>query len=686
MDTTVDKMDLRSADIADEKKAQLKQLFPEVFNEGGKIDFDRLKLTLGASVDVGKERYGMNWAGKADCFKTIQEPSVATLIPSRDESVNFDTTENILIEGDNLEVLKLLQKSYFDKIKMIYIDPPYNTGNDFIYPDNYAESLETYLRYTGQIDAEGRKFSTNTETDGRFHSKWLNMMYPRLFVARNLLREDGIIFISIDDAEVDNLKKVCNEILGEENFIAQLVWEKGRKNDAKLFSVGHEYMLVFAKSLATLREHKTLWREQKAGAQEIWNEYVQLRKRLGSDNRRIEAELQRWFQGLDDKHPSKKLGRYRRVDANGPWRDHDISWPGSGGPRYDVLHPVTGKPCKVPEAGWRFATPEEMARQVRLGLVEFRDDHTEPPFRKTHIKPVYEEMDVDLNEDDEANGNDEGMATQVRGSYFYKQSQVAVKYFRKLMGAKVFDNPKDHTELLRLIRYVTSSGENDIVLDFFAGSGAIAEAVLQLNTEDQSDRRFILIQLPEPCNPKEKTGQAALAAGLNTVADITKERVRRVLNRLNSEDANRLPLGNGEKPDRGLRVFKLQSSNFRTWDHEIPRDPNVLAKQLEMHISHVLKDRGQEDLLFELLLKSGFPLSTPIRSATVANKHVFDVADGAMLICLENEITEELIRAIADMKPERVICLDEGFKGNDQLKTNAVQTMKMKGVTSFRTV
>src|SRR5487761_1625455 len=217
MATEIEKLDLRSMSITDEQKAKLKELFPEAFTEGGKIDFDRLKLTLGESVDVGKERYGMNWPGKADCFKAIQRPSVATLLPDRDESVNFDETENVFIEGDNLEVLKLLQKSYFAKIKMIYIDPPYNTGNDFIYPDDYTESLQTYLQYTGQVDSEGKKFSTNTEADGRFHSKWLNMMYPRLFLARNLLREDGVIFISIDDREISNLRLLLNEIFGEEN-------------------------------------------------------------------------------------------------------------------------------------------------------------------------------------------------------------------------------------------------------------------------------------------------------------------------------------------------------------------------------------------------------------------------------------------------------------------------------------
>ena len=222
-----EKLDLSSHDISADKLATLRMAFPEVFTEGGKVDFDKLKMTLGESLDVGKERYGMNWPGKADCFKTIQRPSMATLIPAPNESVNFDTTENLIIEGDNLEVLKLLQKSYLGKVKMIYIDPPYNTGKDFIYPDNYSESLDTYLRYTGQVDSEGRKFSTNTDSDGRFHSKWMNMMYPRLFLARNLLRDDGVIFISIDEHEIDNLRKICNEIFGEENCIAIMPW-RGR--------------------------------------------------------------------------------------------------------------------------------------------------------------------------------------------------------------------------------------------------------------------------------------------------------------------------------------------------------------------------------------------------------------------------------------------------------------------------
>lgn len=247
--TDIEKMDLRSMDIVEEKREKLKELFPEVFTEGQKIDFERLKLTLGEAVDVGKERYGMNWPGKTDCFKIIQQPSIATLTPAREESIDFDETENLFIEGDNLEVLKLLQKSYFGKVKVIEIDPPYNTGNDFIYPDNYTESLDTYLRYTGQIDDEGRKYSTNTEADGRFHSKWMNMMYPRLFLARNLLREDGVIFIHIDDHEVNNLRKICDEIFGEENHIASLTVinnMKGR-NDKANVATCHEYLLIYSR-------------------------------------------------------------------------------------------------------------------------------------------------------------------------------------------------------------------------------------------------------------------------------------------------------------------------------------------------------------------------------------------------------------------------------------------------------
>ena len=324
------------------------------------------------------------------------------------------------------------------------------------------------------------------------------MMWPRLVLLRDLLREDGVIFVSIDDHEAHHLRAILDEIFGEDNFIAQLVWEKGRKNDAKFFSVGHEYILVYARSVATLRQLKTIWREPKPGAKEVWEQYAALRKQFGADDKAIEDALQEWYRQLPDRHPSKALSRYKHIDKNGPWRDRDISWPGGGGPRYDVIHPITKRPCKVPERGWGFATSEAMQQQIDLGLVEFREDHTQPPFRKAHLRPVFEELDeengIDLNGDEEPEAEEPVVVgLQVMPSVIYKQSQVAVKYLRSLMGGKVFDNPKDYEVLARLIRYVTASDHGDIILDSFAGSGTTGHAVLAAN-EDGGNRRFILVE------------------------------------------------------------------------------------------------------------------------------------------------------------------------------------------------
>ena len=644
---------------------------------------------MGDWVEPGKERYGLNWPGKADCMKVIQAPSVATLKPDRNESVDFDTTENLFIEGDNLEVLKLLQKAYFGKVKMIYIDPPYNTGKEFIYPDKYQENLDTYLAYTGQVDDEGKKFSTNTDAGGRFHSNWNSMMYPRLYLARNLLKEDGVIIISIDDNELENLKKICSEIFGEENFIANFVWEKSRKNDAKFVSVGHEYAVVYAKSLGYLKESKTVWREEKPGSREIWDKYLQLREMHGDNDGLIETEIQEWFSNLPNSHPSKKWARYRRIDKNGPWRDRDISWPGGDGPDYDVIHPKTGKPCKVPERGWGYSTPEEMQRQIDLGLIVFRADHTEPPFRKVHIRPIPDQTDADDAADDDEEVGEAELATQVRGSYFYKQSQVAIKYMRSLMGSKVFDNPKDHEEIFKLIKYVIGV-DNEIVLDFFCGSGSTAHAVMQLNSQSNAAHKYIMVQLPEPNNPKERTGKAALKLGLNTVVDIAKERIRRAAKRISEERVGELDLSEKRNIDLGFRVFKLASSNFKIWDGDADRIDNLSA-QLELHVDHIDQASSPEDILYELLLKAGFELTTKVEKQTMAGKDVYAVADGALLVCLDKEITPALIDALADANPLQVICLDEGFKGNDQLKTNAVQTFKSRAKEDeeaivFRTV
>lgn len=415
------------------------------------------------------------------------------LIPSEELSVSSEPslTDNLIIHGDNLLALKALLPLYGKSVKCIYIDPPYNTGSEnWVYNDNVnSPMIREWVEDNRPVDKE----------DLTRHDKWLCMMMPRLRLLQQLMRDDGVIFISIDDNEVHHLRLLMDEIFGPSNFIAQLVWEKSRKNDAKLFSVGHEYMLVYARSLQLLKDRKTVWREPKPGAKDIWLKYLELREAHGQDDARIEQELSDWFSDLDNRHPAKKLRRYRRVDQYGPWRDRDISWPGGGGPRYDVIHPVTHQPCVVPERGWGFATPEKMQQQIALGLVVFREDHTTPPFRKAHLRPVAEELDDDETEaaSDEDIDVGEEIGMQVMPSVIYKQSQVTVKFLRRLMGKKVINNPKDHEVLARIISYVTDSDNGDIVLDSFAGSGTTAHAVLAANTEDGGNRRFILIEMED---------------------------------------------------------------------------------------------------------------------------------------------------------------------------------------------
>ncbi|MBX3366224.1 MAG: site-specific DNA-methyltransferase [Phycisphaeraceae bacterium] len=610
------KMDLRSHDIAAERIAELLRLFPEIRTEAGKLDFERLRLALGESVDVGKERYGMNWPGKADCFKTIQTPSVATLRPCPEESVNWDTTENLIIEGDNLEVLKLLQKSYLGRIKMIYIDPPYNTGKDFIYPDNYSESLQTYLEYTGQTDAEGKKFGTNTDADGRFHSKWMNMMYPRLYLARNLLRDDGVIFISIDDQEYDNLRKLCNEVFGEENFLATCIWQHSvqPKGYSGTFSVHHNYLLVYQKSTDFML-----------------------------------CDLDR-----TDEH--NKNYSNPDNDPNGDWRSGDVR---NALYRPNLIYEIptpSGKTIKPPPNGWRWSK-DTLNAKIRTGEIVFSADESRI-IRKIYLKTLEGRTPETILFGKDV-GTTRDAATELKG----------------LFGGDVpFDTPKP-TSLIKHMCSLAGVSADDIVLDFFAGSGSTAHAVLSLNTADSVRCRFIIAQLPEPTGRNDYP----------TIADICKERVRRVIKGLNDEEAGTLDMGMAT-PDRGFRVYKLAESNFTEWDARVEPDAEALQKQMELHIEHIRDGRTADDILYELLLKSGFPLTTPVEKKTLAGKTVHAVAGGALMICLERELTLELIRAIADAKPERVVLLDAGFAKNDQLKANAVQTFRTKGVTSFKTV
>ena len=624
-----ERLDLRSHDIAADKMEELLRLFPEIRTEGGKIDFDRLRLALGETVDVGKERFGLTWPGKADCFKTIQAPSMATLRPAPDESVNWDATENMIIEGDNLEVLKLLQKSYLGKIKMIYIDPPYNTGNDFIYPDDYSENLQTYLEYTGQVDAEGRKFGTNTDTDGRFHSKWLNMMYPRLYLARNLLRDDGCVLISIDDTELCNLRRVCDDVFGEGNFIAQIIWKKRSTppND-KVVGAQHDYIVVYSKSADS------------AG--------LLLRERS-----------------------EQQCARYKNPDGHpkGDWASSDLTANVKGGRYVESLYfPVTN-PNTTEEhypsnhGNWRF-NRERIADLLANNEIYFGADGRGKPMLKRFLCDVKEGITWTTLWD------------------FAPFNTVGSQEMNALLGdAATFENPKPSGLIEQVLRVGLDTGE--LVLDFFAGSGTTAHAVLNLNKQDGGNRKFVLVQLPEPVDPESVAGRA----GFKTIADITKERVRRVSKKLNDEDNGKLELNADQsKQDRGFRVYKLDESNFEPWEADKPEDATTLGEQMEMHIEHIRDERTDDDILYEILLKSGFPLTTPVETVTLADKKVYSVAEGALLICLERELTLEAIRAMAKMKPERVVCLDAGFAGNDQLKANAVQDFRNKGVTSFRTV
>lgn len=689
----------KSTDLLRQNVDQLKALFPELVTEGpsgAAINVDVLKSLVGdAAVADADEKYGLNWHGKRKARQLALTPSTGTLRPCPDESVDWDTTQNLIIEGDNLEVLKLLQKSYAGKVKLIYIDPPYNTGKDFVYPDNFKDNIQNYLELTGQVSG-GQKVSSNTEASGRFHTDWLNMMFPRLKLARGLLQDDGVILMSIDDHEIENLRRISGEIFGEENFIACMTWEKGRKNDAKLISVGHEYVLVYAKSLARLRELNVLWREEKPGAREIWEQYLRLRATHGVDDRAVEAGLQSWFSSLDRSHPAKKWSRYKRVDANGPWRDRDISWPGGGGPRYDVLHPKTQLPCKVPERGWIYASPEEMQRQISMGLVEFRDDHTEPPFRKAHIRPISEEADgefeaeVDEVEDETGEDAEEEFATQVRGSYFYKQSQVSVKYLRKLLGAKVFNNPKDHFELARLFDYVTANDQSAVVMDFFAGSGSTAHSVLDLNVADGGARRYVIVQLPEPLDPSKKDQKAAAnycdkLRRPRSIAELTKERLRRVAAQIKIDT----PSFEG---DTGFRVFKLDTSNIRAWNPTA----SDLRDDLLAHQDHLVEGRDEVDVIFELLLKLGLDLCVPMSQRTIGGTAVYSIGGGVLMACLGTDIpsakVEELAlgitawhRELAPAGDTTCVFRDSAF-ADDVAKTNMAAILQQHGIQNVRSL
>ena len=663
---TANDPETRSADIVAENIEHLKALFPEAFTEG-KIDFEVLKQLLGGAVEKREEKYGLNWHGKRQARQLSLTPSTGTLRPCPEESVDWDTTQNLMIAGDNLEVLKLLQKSYAGKVKLIYIDPPYNTGKDFIYPDDYRDNIQNYLTLTGQIDDDNRKLSSNTEASGRFHTDWLNMMYPRLKIARNLLTSDGAIFVSIDEMEHTRLRMAMDDIFGQENFVADMVWAAGRKNDSKLISISHEYIVCYVRDHGHLREQNTLWRQRKKGLDEIYAQYEKIKREHGDGFAEMTKALKQWYKDLPDSHPAKAHRHYSHIDERGIYFPDNISWPGGGGPKYEVLHPKTGKPVKIPSRGWMTSDPKKMDEWIEDDRVHFGMDESSVPCIKSYLK---------------------NREFQTPYSVFYQDGRAASKRLRSLMGAPCFDYPKDEQVLQEIIGMVTS--EADICLDCFAGSGTFYHSVVAQNAVDGGKRRCFLVQLPESLDPniKEQKIAAEYCDSIGkprTLTELTKERLRRAANKVKEEN----PQFAG---DLDFRVFKLDTSNIRAWEP----DSDDLEGTLLDSIDHIKANRSQDDILYELLLKLGLDLCVPVETRTIAGKAMRSVGAGTLIACLDEHIAREEVDSLAlgiaewhkQLESEgdaTVIFRDSAFE-DDVAKTNMAAILEQHELGNVRSL
>jgi len=630
--------------------------FTETAAEDGTIkrvvDFNKLRALLGDNAeDNAPESYDFTWVGKRAAQREAAAPIKKTLRPCPEESVDWENTQNLYIEGDNLEVLKLLQNSYMGKVKMIYIDPPYNTGNDFLYNDDFSVSSEEYEE--SNKNDEGNRYRKNLDSDGRFHSKWCSMIYSRLAVARALLTQDGVIFMSIDENEVTNFQKIADEVFGESNFICQFVWAAGRKNDSKYVSVSHEYILCYVKNLDYLSEHKITWRERKQGLDDIYTQYEKLKSKFGDDIDTIGKELRVWFKNLPDGHPAKDHSHYNKVDKKGIYFPDNISWPGGGGPKYQVLHPLTGKPVKVPSRGW-ITNENTLKEWIAADRVDFGPDESYVPTIKAYLKD---------------------REYSVPYSVFYKDGRASSKRLATLMGDKVFENPKDEDIISRLIDF--SSDDGDLILDFFSGSGTTAHSIFLSAQKDSKKRKFILVQWPEVIDPeKESPGKArkvaqnacALLDSLNVphnICEIGKERIRRAGKQIKSTHPN---------IDTGFRVFKCDESNMK----EVYFAPNDYSQGfLSMLEDNIKEDRTDLDLLFDCMLRWGVELSLPLSSKKVGACTIHNVNDGDLVACFDGTITDQVIDAIADMSPLRVVFRDSSFEEASQ-KMNLFELFKQK--------
>jgi adenine-specific DNA-methyltransferase len=642
-------LDGKTRDIAEENIQKLRQIFPDVFTEK-KVDFEKLQQVLGDYVEDGKERYNFTWNGKGQALRLSQTPSLGTLRPCKEESKDWDTTQNLYIEGDNLEVLKLLQKSYHSKVKMIYIDPPYNTGKDFVYPDDFHDSLENYKKITGQVDNEGNRISTNAETSGRYHTDWLNMMYPRLRLARNLITEDGVIFISIDDNEVDNLKKICNEVFGEDNFIAQIIHKNNSmKNQSKFIGVSTEYVIIYTKSIECLKSLQKEWRYKKKGAADINEMYKKLKnQQLSFDE--IREEILEMYSRPKYAH----LSRWNKVDENGVFTDKDLSRD-NGYKDFTIINPTTGKECIIPNRGWG-KQYSELIKLQQENMIWYGDNGT-PPREKSYITNNTE---------------------SVLDNFIFADTSIDKKMIDNMFGAKVFEFPKS-LEMLKTL-FQLCSAKDDIILDFFSGSATTAHAVMQLNIEDGGNRKFIMVQLPELTDEKSD----AYKAGYMNICEIGKERIRRAGEKIKEENKDK---ENIENLDIGFKVLKLDTSNIRKWQP----DYDNLELSLLDYTENYVEGRSELDVVYEIMLKYGLNLSYTVDEFTFANKKVYSIGFGMLMICLDNEIIIEvangILEKLKELAPEstRIVFKDNGFKA-DSNKTNIKEILKCGGIEEFITL
>jgi adenine-specific DNA-methyltransferase len=641
----MEKLKMHSPDLSQENIAKIRDLFPGCVTEARDeatgavrlaVDFDHLRQELSDHIIEGpQERYRLDWPGKREALINANAPIAKTLRPAELESLEFARTKNQFIEGDNLEALKLLQGIYIGSVQMIYIDPPYNTGNDFVYHDKFAQGSEEYLISSNQKDEEGNRLIANLSGNGRFHSEWLSMMYPRLKIAKSLLRADGSIFVSIDDTEVAGLRHILDEIFGAENFVTEIVWEGANKNDARQIGVSHEYVLCYVKDKSAT---KTSWTMTKEGVDPVLREVERLKAVHGNDFEKASDELAGWFRAMKAT-PSFGLRRFRYIDERGAYKEDDPTAP--GGRKFELKNPKTGNIIPLrPNRGWAF-DQETFDKMVDEGRISF-------------ISPTSVMVRRYLHETD----------SQTPQSVFYQPARSASERLAKLIGGGYFDYPKDETVIQKFVD-MAANGESDdvIVMDFFAGSSTTAHSVFLQNALDGKNRRFIMVQIPEPA------GENSLArkAGWRTIAEISKERIRRAGAQILSSDCH--PDWNR---DVGFRVLKVDTSNMQDVYY---RPDQTDQKDLLTAVDNIKPDRSAEDLLFQVLVDWGVDLTLPIKRETVQGKIVFFVDGNALVACFETGVTEELVKELASREPLRVVFRDNGFV-SDAVKINVEQVFR----------